>query len=158
VLGVSNKYVLCFVFICIFHLYIFIWFFGYIIKCSQKGGLYMGLIQTPLTFVSRECREQFLGYVLATFHNRAIIEPKCSQEKTRFSKNPKKSRKKCFYKNQISYHFQCGVKTQLRSPDFSVRQKKIISNIWKMDIYCFLKNVQNEKVKGSLTKYLGIKT
>ena len=126
----------------------------YLVNWTFYSPLYIGLIQTDLTFVSRECRGQFLGYVLATFHNRAIIEPECSQDKSPFSKTSKNFRKKYVYKFSFPYHFQCAAKTQLRSPDFSVRQKKIISNNWKMDIYCFFKNVQNQKVKGFLIKYL----
>ena len=37
-------------------------------------------------------------------------------------------------------------------PDFSVRQKKIISNNWKMDIFKMSKNVQNRNLMGSLKR------
>ena len=68
--------------------------------------------------------------------------------KTGFSKKPKFLEK--IFKNFLLFMLRQLI-TYLY-PDFSVRQKKIISNNWKMDIFKMSKNVQNRNLMGSLKR------
>ena len=68
--------------------------------------------------------------------------------KTGFSKKPKILEK--IFKNFLLFMLRQLI-THLFL-DFSVRQKKIISNNWKMDIFKMSKNVQNRNLMGSLKR------
>ena len=101
----------------------------------------------------KRMQEAILGYVLATLHNRAIIEPICSQEK----KQGYKILKYFIKTKTVSLPFSVRRQMYNCGPDFSVRQKKIYSRKPKMDIYSFFKNVQNTNLIRSLVKNPGIK-
>jgi hypothetical protein len=80
----------------------------------------MGLIQTVLTFVSSPCRGVILGYILATFHNRAIIEPR----KNRVFQKLQKNQKKMFSKNQFSLPFSVHRQNTIKVSRFFSAAKK----------------------------------